>query len=42
MKAQKSTYESMDAKQHEVDGDDNCALHVDYGSCDRIVVDEQV
>ena len=42
VKADKSTYESVDAQQDEVDGDDHRSLDVDYSSRDWVVVDEQV
>ena len=32
----------MDAEEHEVDRDDDGSLDVDDGTCDWIIVDEQV
>ena len=40
VKAKKSTYESVNAQQDEVDGDDHRSFDVDYSSRDWVVVDE--
>ena len=42
LKQTPSTHESVDAKQDEVDGDDDGALYVDDGTSYWVVVDEQV